>query len=267
MFISFPIVSVNVWTAAFNSICLWLNWFEHKIHLTRVHSGEFIRWITCGEVSLCAYTTYAHAYQIFTKFKWKRVCNPTHSSHPFISLAYSSVNLVPSLCSEFSQIFFFWKEKKVVVCLFSIFLVVIDLVESKILDTYFMFAHISRMSMWVCFRLLQNLKCLCHFLTFSIISMILLPFCIVCQRLNTHILYFIRFFIIHEWWWIHKNDNGQITWDDCLHTNTFFLCVCCDPRCRFHFWMVFGSFSDDDDVNQKLKSQNVIYLRQVTSNS
>lgn len=58
--------NANVWTAVLNSICLWLNWFEHKIHLTRVHSGRFIRWITCGEVSLRS------PHQFSRKFKWKR---------------------------------------------------------------------------------------------------------------------------------------------------------------------------------------------------
>lgn len=46
----FLVENVNVWTAVLNSICLWLNWFEHKIHLTRA-LWRFIRWITCGVAS------------------------------------------------------------------------------------------------------------------------------------------------------------------------------------------------------------------------
>lgn len=74
--------SVNVWTAVLNSICLWLNWFEHKIHLTRALT-RFLRWITCGEICE-SYLSHFHHIN-FHKIQMK-TCNfyssalTTHSS-------------------------------------------------------------------------------------------------------------------------------------------------------------------------------------------
>lgn len=63
------------------------------------------------------------------------------------------------------------------------------------------------------------------------------------MELDAHFM-FIRFYCLRLW--NHKNDNGQIIWDDC------FVRVCV---------FVFAQVArvSDDDVNQKLKSKNVIY--------
>lgn len=70
--------NANVWTAVLNSICLWLNWFEHKIHLTRTLSWLYkvnnMRW------SISSLTT-----SIFTKFKWIRAMRYVLVTH---SVAY-----------------------------------------------------------------------------------------------------------------------------------------------------------------------------------
>lgn len=101
--------SVNVWTAVLNSICLWLNWFEHKIHLTRALT-RFIRWITCGERYLCVFTT-----SIFTKFKWKRA---TFLLCHFFAHTHTNTHLHSA---KKSTRFFSTCYQKVVVCLFSFF--------------------------------------------------------------------------------------------------------------------------------------------------